>query len=141
MEHLKDAIATAQQQADQIEADVNARRHQELLGTAGSLLGALLSGRSTSTKISRAASALGGASSRRSMTSRAEGRLDTAKEKAQSKEADLQQLEAEVTTEVTQIHDAWMAKADQIDELAIGLEKTDIDIAEVAVVWVPTRST
>ena len=39
--------------------------------------------------------------------------------------------------EIADINDEWEAKAGEIEAVQIGLEKTDITIDELALLWVP----
>ena len=72
------------------------------------------------------------------MKTRAEVRVQTAQQKVQGREEDLRQLEQEVLKEVQEIDRRWQEQADQIDELRIGVEAADVDVDELAVVWIPT---
>lgn len=40
--------------------------------------------------------------------------------------------------EVSGIDADWKGKASDIDELEVGLESTDVDVDELALVWIPT---
>lgn len=75
---------------------------------------------------------------RRSRTSRTEQRLESAQDKLTDYADDLQELEREIAEEIAEIHDEWMDRAVDVDELSIGLEKSDVVVDEVAVAWVPT---
>ena len=98
-------------------------------------MGALLGGRSSTSKLSRAARSVRGASSRRGITARTEKRLDEAEAKVDAKVEDIEVLEERIVDELAEIDDKWSERAADIEELAIGLEKTDIDVDEVSIVW------
>ena len=38
---------------------------------------------------------------------------------------------------ITAISNKWKASADQIEEIKISLEKTDVDVDELSVLWIP----
>ena len=94
------------------------------------LLGAFLKGRLGSTTLSKAGT-------RRTATRKAQTRLQTAEEKLSDKQQDLVALEGELEEALINIKDEHDAMAANIETLKIGLEKTDIRVAEVKLVWVP----
>ena len=51
---------------------------------------------------------------------------------------ELDELEAELATTLIEIDDAWRRKAEAIDVATIPLEKRDITIDELVLVWLPT---
>ena len=53
-------------------------------------------------------------------------------------EDDLQQLEQELLDKVSDIDGAWREKADAVEGASIRLEATDVHVAQLALVWVPT---
>ena len=66
----------------------------------------------------------------------AEERLAKAENKIEDKRARFEDLNEELTIEVTALQDEWASKADQIDEVEIGLEKDDIDVEGITLVWI-----
>ena len=81
-------------------------------------------------------SVTGSARNRRSTRSK-EARLRTAQAKADDKYAELQELEAELVEELEEINDRWEDRSNEITEIEVGLEKSDIQIVETALVWLP----
>jgi flagellar motility protein MotE (MotC chaperone) len=96
----------------------------------GDLLGAVLSGRFGSSTINKAAS-------RRTASRKAKARLETAQQKLDAKLQDLIALEQELEDALVTISDQHDAMVDNRETLDIGLEKTDIRVAEARLVWVP----
>jgi len=96
----------------------------------GDLLGAFLKGRLGSTTLSKAAS-------RRAASKKAKARLETAEEKLSARQQDLVELEQELEDALISIQEKHDAMAAAMDTLQIGLEKTDIRVAEAKLVWVP----
>ncbi|MDF2750124.1 MAG: hypothetical protein K0T00_1300, partial [Gaiellaceae bacterium] len=88
--------------------------------------------------IARAGGAIGSAASRRGMTTRAGERRRTAEEKIETAELSLEELEQEILDEVAEIDAEWEAKAEEIDPVEVRLEKSDVRLVELALVWVPT---
>ena len=52
-------------------------------------------------------------------------------------QADLEQLKADLEDEVADLEDEFAAKL-AIEEIEIPLEKTDVRVAELKLVWIPT---
>ncbi|MEN8375574.1 MAG: DUF87 domain-containing protein [Gemmatimonadota bacterium] len=123
-------LARSEQRARELEVDVEERSRQEWISGAGELLGMFLGGR-------RRTRGLTGVASRRSMTRRTRERLRSAQERLDAHEEDLDELEEELAQELIAIDAAWAAKAADVSEVSVDLEKTDISVDEIALVWVP----
>ena len=132
IKRVKDQMIAAERRVRELETDVQGRRQGELLSGAGDLLSVFLGGRRRSGGISRAAR-------RRSETARTRERLQTAEQKMGDKYSELEAIEDDLTEDVLEITDKWDAAAENFDTLEIGLEKTDITVDEVAVVWIPVE--
>ena len=132
IDRARDQVAVARRRAEEMSGDVGARKQEEIMSGAGDLLGALLGGRRRST-VSRAAS-------RRSQTKRAEVRLDTAEGAIDDKLAALTDLEADLADDVNAITSQFDDKAALIEEVEIPLEKVDVKVTDLRLVWVPTAS-
>ena len=78
-------------------------------------------------------------SSKRSMTKRAEQRLRTAEAKYTDKIEDLEDLKDDLEEEILEIDAKWRQVGSEIETVEIPLEKTDISVDEVALVWIPHR--
>jgi hypothetical protein len=123
-------LAVAERRVADLDADIEARRQEEVMSGAGDLLGAILGGRRRNT-ISRAAS-------RRSQTRQTEARREKAAGAKANKLADLADLEADLTDEVVNITAKWDDMAALIEEVEIPLEKVDVKVSEMKLVWVPS---
>jgi hypothetical protein len=66
-----------------------------------------------------------------------EARRDAAAGSLTDKQQDLLDLEADLAAEVEAIEAEWDQKAALIEEVHIPLEKTDVKVAELKLVWVP----
>ena len=137
-DRLERALETARQRVEQASVEQSSRRSTELLSGLGSALGVLLGGKADTRTIARAGRAMGGAASRRGMSSRAAERKEGAEEKAELAEADLAELEQEILDEVAEIDEKWAAKADAVETVPIRLEAGDVRVVETTLVWVPT---
>jgi hypothetical protein len=130
IKRLQDQISTADARVRELEADASARTQTEVMSGIGDLLGALLKGRVGSRT-------LGSAASRRSATRKAKIRLEAAEDKLDVRQKDLVALENELEEALVAIQDEYDTMAATIEELEIGLEKTDIRVMEAKLVWVP----
>ncbi|MDX1468486.1 MAG: DUF87 domain-containing protein [Acidimicrobiia bacterium] len=130
IERVKDQISTADARVGELEGEVSAKKQEEVMSGAGDLLGALLGGRKSSNPLGKAAT-------RRAATRKAEARADAAAERLTDKKAELVDLEAELAEALADIAATHDAMADNLESTSIGLERTDIRVAEVKLVWIP----
>ena len=137
-DRLEEALEKARRRAEELEAEQKSRATNELVAGAGAVLGVLLGGRSRSRTIAHAGGALGTAASRRGMTTRAAERRRTAEAKVETTEQSLEELEQEILDEVAEIDADWRAKAEEIEAVEVRLERSDVRLVELALVWVPT---
>lgn len=128
---VRDQLAVADRRLAELDADIEARRQEEVVSGAGDLLGALLGGRRRNT-ISRAAS-------RRSQTRQKEARREKAAGTKADKLGDLADLETELAEEVLAITSKWDDVAAVIEQVDIPLEKVDVKVTEMKLVWVPVE--
>ncbi len=126
---IHNQLATAERRADELEVDLQGSRQRELIDGAGSVINILLGRRSTR-------SVTGTARNRRATRSK-EARLRTAQAKADDKYVALQALETDMVEELEEINDRWEDLGEQIEAVEIGLEKSDMQIAETALAWLP----
>lgn len=140
LDRLQDAKAKAEDRVREIENDAEARSRDAKLSGAldigASVLGGLLGGRRSTRGI------LGGvrrASSKGRTTANAKERLETAGKRLEEKLDDIEALEEEMTDSLYEIQDAWDEKAEAIEDMNVTLEKTDISIDEIALVWIPVE--
>jgi hypothetical protein len=131
---LQSQIDAASDAAEVAAAQQSARQRDDLLSSAGSILGGLLGGRrSTGGLLGQ----LGRAAGRTGKTSAAGSRVEVAKGKIVRLEADLQEVEAELVEELNEIDTRWRAAATDIAPMSIGLEKTDVKVTHLALAWLP----
>ena len=128
---VKGQLRTAERRVQELEVDVSSRKQTELISGAGDLLGALLGGR-------RRSRSLSGVANRRSQTRRTTERLETAMDKVDDKLAALDELEDELADDLQTIVAKWDDAAATVETIEVGLEKTDMRIEEVSLVWIPT---
>jgi hypothetical protein len=123
-------VDSAERRVRELEVDVGQRKQQEIVSGVGDVLSMFLGGRRRTRSIS-------GLASRRSMTRRTRERLRTAEEKLEDYEEAILDLEEELEDELKEIWDEWQAKADDVEKIEIGLERTDIQLTEMVLFWAP----
>ncbi|HEY1277555.1 MAG TPA: DUF87 domain-containing protein [Thermoleophilaceae bacterium] len=133
-DRLQAALEQAQRRVEELSVDERAREASELTAGAGAILGALLGGRRRTRSI---ASALGGAASRRGMSTRAAERRKTAEAKVASVRDDLEEIEQKIAEEVEEIDARWREVAAATETVAIRPEAADVAVERIALVWVP----
>jgi hypothetical protein len=136
-DRLERALETARRRVEEASTEQSTRRSSELLSGVGSVVGVLLGGKADTRTIARAGRALGGAASRRGMTTRAGERKRSAEEKAELAETDLEELEQEILDEIAEIDEKWAQKADMIESVPVRLEAGDVRVVSTTLVWVP----
>ncbi len=138
MRRLERQIADAQLRREQLEVDARERQREELVAGAGAVLSALFGGRGSTRNIAgRMARSMGTAAGRRSRAARARKRLEAADEKVAGRDEDLVALEQEVMDSVRDIDAKWASAAEEVEEVDIGLELSDIHVDELSLCWIP----
>ena len=134
-DRLRDAMAKAEDKIREVEADKKRKGLDAIISVGGGILGSLLGGKKSTKSI---LSTIGRATSKGGITKQAGERLETAQNRLEEDQRELAELETELTDQLQQIADAWDAKAADIVTLEIPLEKTDVRVDELALVWIPT---
>ena len=138
VDRIRAAIERAEDRVEQLEVDKKSRRTHELISGVGDLLGAFLGGKKDTRSITRGAGRVAkGASSRRATSARTGERLRIAESKLEAEELKLEELEADLLDELAELNDLWEARAQQIETVEISLEKNDVSVDEVALLWIP----
>lgn len=117
----------------ELEHDHEAARNTTMAGAAIDALGTLFSGgrRSRATAGRRIVRG-------RQRAARIAERLETANHRHADKLADLNELEREVASDIDGLTLDWQEKAHMIELYEVTLEKNDIDVSDVSLVWIPT---
>ncbi len=132
IDRVRSALATAESRVRELEVDVGARKQQELVSGAGRLLSMFLAGKGN-------ARSLSGFASRRSMTKRTQERLRTATDKVADKEDEITELEDQLADDLSAIESEAEERAAEIETMSVSLEKTDIAVSEMALLWIPRQ--
>jgi hypothetical protein len=129
IDRARDQIDRAMERVEDARLNVETRKQEELMSGAGTVLSVLLGRKSTRS--------MSTATSKRSMTRKAERKLETAETKVTAEVEDLEDLESDLAGDVSDIAADWADKASDIEPVAIGLEKTDIRVESLQLVWIP----
>jgi Helicase HerA, central domain len=133
---IQDQLHLSQQRLEAAKSAEHAKAAGAILSTAGSILGSFLGGRSNAGSI--LGKVVRGAG-RGAGTATAKQRADVVETKVQQLTNDLQSVEDELTTELSDISSKWSGVAGQIDTIPVSLEKTDINIVQLVLAWIPVK--
>lgn len=134
-DRVRTAIAKAEDRIRELEDDANERKRNEVLSGAIDVIGGLLGGKRNARSI------LGGvrrASTKRRTSANAVNRVETARNRLAEKIDELDELAEALTDALEAAADEWDAAAEAIEPFEVGLEKTDITVEDIVLVWVPT---
>jgi hypothetical protein len=131
MDKLHVAIAKYEDRIEELQADVRNRRNQDLISIGSSVLGSILGGRTSTSTIARSA---GRAATRGQSSAQ---RIRTIENRIAEKNLELEDLEDDLAEAIAEIDAEWNEKAEAIEPLEITLEKNDISVDEVSLLWLP----
>jgi hypothetical protein len=134
METVNGAIARYEDRIEELQADVRNHQTQDLISIGSSVLGNILGGRTSTTTIARSA---GRAATRSSSSAQ---RIKTIENRIAEKNLALEDLEEDLTDAVAEIDQEWDARASDIETLEVSLEKSDITVDEVGLLWLPVAA-
>ncbi|MCP3973756.1 MAG: ATP-binding protein [bacterium] len=126
----QDAIEVAERRADEIRVDLEGARQTDMLDKAGALIN-ILTGRGSTRSVT-------GSSRSRAARRSKEQRLATAEGKIGDLSDVLLELDHDLREELEEINDRWEDIGDDIETIEVGLEKSDILVEDVALVWIPS---
>jgi len=139
IDRINASIKKAEDKLREIQFDAISRKKDQqtsaVIDIAGGVLGSLLGGRrSTRSMIT---SGVRRSQSKGRMAQKAAERLKTAEHRYTDLMEDRDELEMELGDDLNDIQDEWSEKVFEIESIVVGLEKTDISIDDVALVWIP----
>ncbi|MFV0259385.1 MAG: helicase HerA domain-containing protein [Acidimicrobiales bacterium] len=135
LDSLNQAVASAQDRVDELEARSSANRQHQIIDIGASVLGSLLGGRSRTRGLAAAARRMS-SGQRRSATGDAS--LETARRRVADKVDQVDQVEADLAEAVIEIDQEWSDKATNVESVEIPLEKADVTVDELLLIWIPT---
>lgn len=139
VERVNDAIQKSEDKLRELQFDAASRkqdqRSTQIMDIAGGLLGGLLGGRRSTRSI--ITGGLRRSQSKGRMVAKAEERLKTAENRYNELLEDRDELEDALREDLYEIQTEWADKAALIEDFPVGLEKADISIEDVTLVWIP----
>lgn len=133
----RDKVAAAERKVTQLQADSHGSGQRELIDGASELLGAFLGGRRSSRSMRSAGASIRRASKRREATARNRHKTDVARDQYDDAVEAMDDLERQLQVDIDEIGARWSEKAQAIETLEIGLERNDVAMTDVRLVWVP----
>jgi Helicase HerA, central domain len=137
IDKLNTTIDDANRTVEEVKANAKSNRRTELLAGAGDLLGALFGGRRNARSIARS---VGSAAARHGRSDVASEKLETAEQRVAAKLEELTALETQLHDELFAIDARWDLVGRAITLVPLSLERSDITVTELAVVWIPTSN-
>ncbi len=131
IDRIEDRMEREEMGIARLKREHSSKRTEEFLSAGESVLGLLL-GKSSRRGLSAAAR-------KRRSTSAAAGRVKEKKARLSQLEEDLLELKEELEDKVADIEDELYEKADAVEPLEIRLEKNDIIISHLALLWMPVK--
>ncbi len=131
---LRQQIAAAEDRVDVLEGDARGRASDDLLSTAGSILGDLLGGRRSRRRM---VGSVLGKLGRRSGGDRK--RIEAARNKVGSLAEQAQHLDAELAEDLIEIDQRWAEVAADVAEIDVPLERGDVKVTGLVLAWLPVR--
>ncbi len=134
MDSVETALAKAEDRVEELEVQAEGRKQQQWVDIGSSVLGGLLGGRKSARSMASTARRV---SSGRRQKASSESKLDSAQNRVAEKIDALEDLEAELQDALIEIDDEWSTKATEIEDFEVPLEKTDITVEDLMIVWLP----
>lgn len=134
---LRQQLMVAEDRVEVLEVEAKGRRNEELMSTAGSILGGLLGGRSRGSILGSVVGRAGSVAGRRTRTQASGKRLDAASNKVEALQQQVDDLEQQAAAEVSAIDARWTAVAADITTTPVSLKRTNAKVVHTALVWLP----
>ncbi|MFM7684657.1 MAG: ATP-binding protein [Actinomycetota bacterium] len=134
---LRQQLMVAEDRVEVLEVEAKGRRNEELMSTAGSILGGLLGGRSRGSILGSVVGRAGAVAGRRTRTQASGKRLDAASNKVEALQQQVDDLEQQAADEVATIDAKWRRLAADITTTPVSLKRTNAKIVHTALVWLP----
>ncbi len=130
LRQAQDKMETAERRAEEIRVDIEGARQSDFIDQAGALIN-ILTGRGGTRSVT-------GSSRRRASRRSKEQRLETAEGKVGDLADAMVELDQELREELVEINDRWEDAGADIETMEVGLEKSDIHVTDVGLIWIPS---
>ncbi|MEZ6187091.1 MAG: DUF87 domain-containing protein [Planctomycetota bacterium] len=132
------AVDKAERALSRAEEASESAASDAFVGGLESVLGAFLGGRaSASSRARRALRGARGVSRARAQAGRSQDRVERARDTLLDKREAIEALEDELYAETAAIDARWDQKAAAIEPFEVGLERADVDVSDVVLLWIP----
>ena len=125
----QDKLEGAERRAEEIRVDIDGSRQSEMMDRAGALIN-ILTGKGSTRSVT-------GSSRSRAARRSKEQRLQTAEGKIGDISDEMLELDRDMRDELEEINDKWEEVGENIETIEVGLEKSDILVEDLALVWIP----
>ena len=138
-DRVEQQLAAAADRVRVLEDQSEGRRNEELLGSAGDVLGGVASGKSLGKVLGGLFGKLGSTAGRRSRSKQTDTRLDAARAKVVDDRAATRRARRRNSVPTsTELAAEWAAKAAAIEPVDIEPTKTNVRVVDLRLVWLPT---
>jgi len=134
---IQGQMQTAEGRTKVLEEQKKGQRNDEILSTAGSILGGFLGGKSRGSLLNSVLGKAGSVAGKHGRASATGERLNAAESKLSSLQQQYDELEASLTKELADIDAKWKATAGAVSSMQVPLERTDVKVVAIALVWIP----
>ena len=128
MQRVQERLRREQRELAEDQAELEARKREELLTLGESALGFLTGRRSR---------VLSTASRKRRLTKQAEADVEESKQVIAELEAELEDLAARWQEQVEEINDRWAATLEEIEQVEVAPRRRDVVVDFCGLAWVP----
>lgn len=134
-DRIRATMAKDQERLSSAETTASTSKTDELISGAGSVFGALMGGRRSSSSI---ATAVRSVASKRGRSTKAKEKVEQYAARLEDHQEGLGELEANLADAIVEIDERWAEVATLTEVQQVPLEKNDINVTQLALVWVPT---
>ena len=134
---IQGQMQTAEGRTKVLEEQKKGQRNDEILSTAGSILGGFLGGKSRGSLLNSVLGKAGSVAGKHGRASATGERLNAAESKLSTLQQQYDDLEASLTKELADIDSKWASLATNVTTMQVPLERTDVKITAISLVWIP----
>jgi ElaB/YqjD/DUF883 family membrane-anchored ribosome-binding protein len=129
LDQLRDRLEREERDLEEDKVEHSARKQEEMLSGAESLLGVFL-GRRSSSRVSSA-------SRRRRMTRKARAEVQESEEAIERMEEEIEELKEEAQDEIDEITSRWQSLVGEVEVEEVHPRRSDVQVNLFALAWVP----
>jgi hypothetical protein len=134
VQKLRQQIDAAADRVAVLEAQQESKQSDEILSVAGAILDGLFGGRTSRKSV---IAGIGRATRTRGTSATASERTRAAHDRVTALQDELASLEQQILAQVAAIDAEWAARAAQVEQVDITLERTDVQVTQFVLAWIP----